>query len=145
MVGVIGVIATALIFFGKVVLFSSDDDRDSRAAGLVFGLGMMLVGFLFNIIAVPLAMLMQAFVSRQRESLADVSGVELTRNPQGLIRAFKKLQVYEGGGHPKRTTSILAKSPAAELCLVTPVGFHHLFDSHPPLEERIQRLEHKIW
>lgn len=144
LVGVIGVIATALIFFGKVVLFSSDDDRDSRAAGLVFGLGMMLVGFLFNIIAVPLAMLMQAFVSRQRESLADVSGVELTRNPQGLIRAFKKLQVYEGGGHPKRTTSILAKSPAAELCLVTPVGFHHLFDSHPPLEERIQRLEHKI-
>lgn len=143
LVGVIGMVAGALMFTGKIILFS-DNDRDRKSDYTIFGFIVLIIGFLFNVIAVPLTMIIQAFISRQRESLADVSGVELTRNPQGLINAFKKLQAYEQMATQQSVNSALAKTPAAQLCLVTPAGFKHLFDSHPPLEERIERLEHRI-
>lgn len=143
LVGVIGMVASALIFTGKIILFN-DRDRDNENANVAFGLILLITGFLFNMIAVPLTMIIQAFISRQRESLADVSGVELTRNPQGLINAFKKLQAYEQAASQQNVKSALAKTPAAQLCLVTPLGFNYLFDSHPPLEERIERLEHHV-
>ena len=143
LVGVIGMVASVLMFTGKIILFS-DNGRDRKSDYTIFGFIVLIIGFLFNVIAVPLTMIIQAFISRQRESLADVSGVELTRNPQGLINAFKKLQAYEQVAAQQDVESTLAKTPAAKLCLVTPVGVKHLFDSHPPLEERIERLEHQI-
>lgn len=143
LVGVIGMVASVLMFTGKIILFS-DNGRDRKSDYTIFGFIVLIIGFLFNVIAVPLTMIIQAFISRQRESLADVSGVELTRNPQGLINAFKKLQAYEQVAAQQDVESTLAKTPAAQLCLVTPVGVKHLFDSHPPLEERIERLEHQI-
>ncbi|HYL07995.1 MAG TPA: M48 family metallopeptidase, partial [Candidatus Udaeobacter sp.] len=60
--------------------------RDERAVLIVFA-----IGIIFTLIATLVGPLMQLALSRQRESLADVSGVELTRNPQGLISALQKI------------------------------------------------------
>jgi heat shock protein HtpX len=78
-------------------------------------------------------------LSRQRESLADASGVELTRNPQGLLSALKKIA---------QNDKPMAKfnHAVAAMCIDNPQEHHgsffnHLFDSHPPIEERIAALE----
>ena len=78
-------------------------------------------------------------LSRQRESLADVSGVELTHNPEGLIQALQKLQSND---------QPFAKfNPAtAAMCIDDPLQhheswFHHLYDSHPPIADRIAVLK----
>src|SRR6202049_2457434 len=60
--------------------------RDERAVLIIFA-----IGIIFTVIAVIVGPIMQMALSRQRESLADVSGVELTRNPVGLISAVKKI------------------------------------------------------
>jgi heat shock protein HtpX len=89
------------------------------------------------------ARLMQAAVSRRREALADVSGVSLTRYPPGLISALEKLrddQTVVASGS-RATAHLWIESPIAR----TPEEGHlsrlnRLFDTHPPLEERIAAL-----
>src|SRR3546814_13488269 len=83
---------------------------------------------------------MQAAVSRKRETLADVSGVELTRYPPGLISALEKLRDdYTVVGSTSHATAHLwIEQPQA----VDPregrmAKLHRMFDTHPPLEERI--------
>src|SRR5437879_13229651 len=64
--------------------------RDDRAILVVFA-----IGIIFTLIAFIVGPIMQLALSRQRESLADVSGVDLTRNPAGLISALKKIAQNE--------------------------------------------------
>jgi heat shock protein HtpX len=64
--------------------------RDSRAILIV-----LAIGIVFTLIAVIVGPIMQMALSRQRESLADASGVELTRNPAGLLSALKKIAQNE--------------------------------------------------
>src|SRR3979411_909197 len=64
--------------------------RDDRAILVVFA-----IGIIFTVIAFIVGPIMQLALSRQRESLADVSGVDLTRNPAGLISALKKIAQNE--------------------------------------------------
>ena len=83
--------------------------------------------------------LMQFSLSRSRESLADASGVELTRNPAGLLHALQKLQQND---KPFRNMN----HATAAMCIDNPlehhVGWwHHLYDTHPPIEERIAALQ----
>jgi heat shock protein HtpX len=90
------------------------------------------VAFLFG----PLVRLA---ISRRREELADVSGVELTRNPAGLISALRKL---EQNDKPFAKFNHLT----APMCIDDPLQHHgdqvrHLFDTHPPLAQRIAILE----
>ena len=122
-------------------------DRDSKdssyfwLAVLAFGFIVWLGGWIVKIIGVPIAQIMQFAVSRQRESLADVSGVNLTRDPQGLIDALEAL----------KDDSIPMKNPEAKgaaLYINEPTNKHgqtpflvKLFDTHPPLDERIDRLK----
>src|SRR6202171_370806 len=108
--------------------------RDDRAVLVVFA-----IGIIFTLIAFIVAPIMQMALSRQRESLADVSGVELTRNPQGLLSALKKIA---------QNDKPMAKfnHAVAAMCIDNPQEHHgsffnHLFDSHPPIEERIAALE----
>ncbi|TAN32850.1 zinc metalloprotease HtpX [bacterium] len=108
--------------------------RDDRAVLVVFAVGIM-----FTLIAFLVGPLMQLALSRQRESLADVSGVELTRNPVGLINALKK--IAQNDKPPERFNHA-----AAAMCIDNPQEHHgsffnHLFDTHPPIEERIAALE----
>ena len=101
-------------------------------------------GFLLLLLAPLAARAMQFAVSRRREALADFSGVALTRYPPGLIAALEKLQ--------DDTTVVHSSSRAtAHLWIESPLARTHeegrlawlnrLFDTHPPLEERIQALK----
>ncbi len=91
-----------------------------------------IVGFIFG----PLVRLA---LSRRRESLADASGVELTRNPVGLLNALKKLQAND---KPFKKMN----HATAAMCIDDPVRhheswYHRLYDTHPPIEDRIAALE----
>ncbi len=106
----------------------------NQLALVIFAAGALLavVGFIFG----PLIRLA---LSRRRESLADVSGVELTRNPAGLLSALKKLQ------HNDKPFKTMNHATAA-MCIDDPLQhheawYHRLYDTHPPIEERIAALE----
>jgi heat shock protein HtpX len=108
--------------------------RDDRAVIFV-----LAVGIIFTLIAAIVGPLMQLALSRQRESLADVSGVELTRNPQGLISALQK--IAQNDKPPERFNHAVAA-----MMIDNPTEHHgsfyaHLFDTHPPIEERIAALQ----
>jgi len=99
---------------------------------IIAGTLLAVVGFIFG----PLIRLA---LSRRRESLADVSGVELTRNPAGLLSALKKLQQNDT---PFKTMN----HATAAMCIDDPLQhhdawYHHLYDTHPPIEDRIAALE----
>jgi heat shock protein HtpX len=114
-----------------------EGDRGDRNNPLAF------IGFAFLIIAPLVARLLQAAVSRRRESLADASAVQLTRYPPGLISALEKLQA-------DCTVTHSASTATAHLWIEQPMSgvgdrgrlgsIHRLFDTHPPLEERIATL-----
>ncbi|HSS61400.1 MAG TPA: M48 family metallopeptidase [Candidatus Limnocylindrales bacterium] len=99
----------------------------------------LAIGVLFTLIAVIVGPLMQLALSRQRESLADVSGVELTRNPQGLISALQK--IAQNDQPPARFNNAVAA-----MMIDNPEEHHgsffsRLFDTHPPIAERIAALQ----
>lgn len=90
----------------------------------------------------PLAAgLAQMAVSRQREYLADASAVMLTRYPEGMIAALKKLETH--------TQPMRQQNPATEaMFIASPLkkkGVNGLFSTHPPIEKRIERLENGKW
>jgi heat shock protein HtpX len=82
---------------------------------------------------------MQLALSRQRESLADVSGVELTRNPVGLINALKK--IAQNDRPPEKFNHAVAAMMIDNPNEHHGGFFNHLFDTHPPIDERIAALE----
>ena len=100
---------------------------------------MALVAILFAIVAPLLAKIIQLAVSRQREYLADAGAVELTRLPDGLASALEKIQA---DGEPLEA----ANRATAHLYIVNPVmklqgrEGTSMWDSHPPIEDRIRRL-----
>lgn len=112
-------------------------DRSNRNNPLAF------VGFALLIITPLLAKAMQATISRRRETLADVSACHMTRYPPGLISALEKLR-------DDTTVTHSASMATAHLWIEQPMSgvgdrgklprFHRMFDTHPPLEERISLL-----
>jgi len=99
----------------------------------------LAIGLVFTIIAFLVGPLMQLALSRQRESLADVSGVELTRNPTGLISALQK--IAHNDMPPERFNHAVAA-----MMIDNPEEHHgsffsRLFDTHPPIAERIAALQ----
>ena len=108
--------------------------RDAGLAVAAFGGGLFLIGQL----SAFFGRIMQSAVSRQREFLADASAVQFTRNPQGLADALKKV-----GGH--RAGAKIAHAAADELNhLFFATGrarWLSLLATHPPLSERILRLD----
>ncbi|ALB28639.1 MULTISPECIES: zinc metalloprotease HtpX [Companilactobacillus] len=113
-----------------------DDDRDNNNSGAI-RIVLWVVGLVFAIIGPLIASLVQMAISRNREYLADVSGAELTRNPQGLINALGKLE--ESTKPMKRVDDA-----SAALYIDDPTKKKHfsgLFDTHPPLDKRIEALK----
>ena len=110
-------------------------DRDRGNAGAI----LLLIGLVLAILTPVVATLIQLAVSRQREYLADASGALLTRYPPGLISALRKI---EGDPEPleaanKATAALYIANPLRD----RPAFLDHLFDTHPPIAERIRRLE----
>jgi heat shock protein HtpX len=103
------------------------------------GLIVLAIGILFTLVAFVVGPLMQLALSRERESLADVSGVELTRNPAGLISALQKIA---GNDRPPERFN----HAVAAMMIDNPEEHHgsffsRLFDTHPPIQERIAALQ----
>lgn len=110
-------------------------DRDRGGGGAI----LLLVGIGLAILTPIIATLIQLAVSRQREYLADASGAFLTRYPEGLASALRKIAAdrHVLSVANKATASLYIANPLKD----HPFGFDHLFDTHPPIEERIKRLE----
>jgi len=129
----VGFIAILSDMFIRISFFSNrDNDR---------GNGMFaIVGLILAILSPIAATLIQLAVSRKRELLADASGALLTRYPEGLASALEKL-------HKDKTAPRYASNATAHLYIENPFDnkkvrnfFTGLFNTHPPLEERIKIL-----
>ncbi len=99
---------------------------------------LVIVALVLAILAPILARIIQMSLSRQREYLADAGSVELTRNPEGLATALAKL----GGDEEVLEVANRATAP---LYIVHPIKKFEersksIFDTHPPLKDRIQKL-----
>src|SRR5437762_14195200 len=109
--------------------------RNSAQVALVA----LALGVIFSLIAWLIGPLMQLALSRERESLADAAGVELTRNPAGLLSALRKLaandQPLQKYNHA--TAAMYIDNPLEH----HDHWFNHLWDTHPPIQERIAALE----
>jgi len=112
---------------------SGKDDRGGQAAVVL-----LVVGIVLAIVAPLVAELIKLAVSRRREYLADASGALLTRFPDGLARALEKIAAAN-------QPMLRANTATAHLFLANPFGrtrrsFARLFDTHPPVEERVKAL-----
>lgn len=114
---------------------SSGKDKDSGAVPLfLFGLGLMVVGFAGTLIG----NLIKAAVSRQREFLADASAVQFTRNPDGIAGALMRI-----GGLSEGSKVQAPRAPEASHMFFAS-GVSSLFATHPPLPDRISRID-RFW
>ena len=126
--------AGRMMWWGGADRGRRSDDRDSGGLEII-----MLVVSLLAIVLAPLAAtLVQLAISRQREFLADASSVELTRNPQGMINALRKLDHSQPmSRHVDDASSALYINDPQKRG-----GLQKLFYTHPPISERIERLQH---
>ncbi len=125
--------AGRMMWWGGAGRRRSDNDRDGNGLEII-----MLVISLLAIVLAPLAAtLVQLAISRQREFLADASSVELTRNPQGMINALRKLDNSEPMHHhvDDASSALYINDPKKG------GGLQKLFYTHPPISERIERLK----
>src|SRR3989344_8974909 len=132
----VGTIALLADWYLRSLWFGGrDNDRDSKANGIF-----MILALVMAILAPIVATLIQLAVSRKREFLADASGVLLTRYPEGLASALRKIS---GDREPLE----VANRGTAHLYIVNPLkgrdvaGFMaNMFNTHPPIEARIKAL-----
>jgi heat shock protein HtpX len=106
---------------------SSDDRRGGGAAlAILIAIGLIVVAYVLSFI-------IRLALSRSRELLADAGSVELTKNPDAMISALRKI---EGRGElPGATSAVM------EMCIDNPrQGFGELFDTHPSVETRVAAL-----
>src|SRR5581483_9620733 len=135
------VIAGVISFFGELVfrLFfqqaywgggrRSRDEREGRGgagAAILIALALIVVAWLLSVV-------IRFALSRQREYLADAGAVELTKNPDAMIRALRKI---EGRGELPRATSAIM-----EMCVDNPrEDFSDIFATHPSIDDRVAAL-----
>jgi len=134
----IGVLA-GIVFIGSIgeFLMRSQRGGSSKNSGgsylVVAGLALMVIGY----VGLFFSRLIKAAVSRQREFLADASAVQFTRNPDGVAGALDRIRNASRG-------TLIENAHAEDLSHMffadsVKVWFGGLFDTHPPLEERIAR------
>ena len=125
-IGLVSDIAFRMMFYGN---------RRRNNEGSPVGYVLILVVAVLSPIVAAIA---QMAVSRQREYLADASAVNITRYPEGMIDALKKLQSHS---QPMKSQNIATEA----MYINNPLRkgfFNNLLSSHPPIEKRIERLEH---
>jgi heat shock protein HtpX len=133
-IGFIADLFLRMAFFGGMGGGNRNNNNNGGGGGnpviIVFGL-------IAAIIAPLVATLVQLAVSRQREYLADATGAMTTRHPDALASALLKLEAY---GRPMRKQN----SSMAHLWIADPLkpsAMSRLFSTHPPIPERVERLE----
>jgi heat shock protein HtpX len=143
-VTMVGIIALLSDFFLRIMFWTGgrggrDNDNGNNPLGIVFA----ILGFVLLLFAPIIATLMQFAVSRKREYLADASGVQLTRYPPGLISALGKLKDDHTSTHfaSKATAHLWIEEPLDKESNRGQNKWNHLFDTHPPIDDRIHALE----
>ena len=132
LVGFVSILAD--MFTRSLMWGGGHRDNDNKGAGIL-----MIVGIIFAILSPLFAMLLQLGISRKREFLADASGALLTRYPEGLANALKKISAYS---RPMQKQS----NAIAHLYIADPKGskigkkISGLFATHPPVEARVKAL-----
>lgn len=134
----VGFIVILSDIFTRSFFYRSGKSRDSNNKGNGI---LMLIGLIFLILAPILGKLMQMAVSRRREFLADITAVEFTRNPDGLISALRKLD-----DDPNELK--VANKATENMYIVNPFKKNSdkkkktsLFSTHPSIEDRIEALQ----
>ncbi len=131
-IGIIGEVILRGSGRSRVRTSSRSGKGDGAGAVLLFGLLLFLIGY----IGVFFGNLIKAAVSRQREFLADAAAVQFTRNPGGIAGALEKI------GRGSAVLDAAHASEASHFFFGQGIGarFFGLFDTHPPLAERIRRI-----
>jgi heat shock protein HtpX len=131
----VGLVTLVSDFFLRASFFGRGNDREGRGNPILQIIAVALI-----VLAPIIAMLLQLAISRKREFLADASGALLTRYPEGLASALRKI-----GNYP--TAMRRASNATAHLYISNPFGaraalsgLSKLFMTHPPIEERIKAL-----
>jgi heat shock protein HtpX len=110
---------------------SSSSDRDSKGAG--GAILAIIIAVALIVLAWLLSQVVKLALSRSREFLADAGSVELTKNPDAMISALRKIE--NRGELPGATSAVM------ELCVDNPrEGFADLFATHPSVENRVKAL-----
>ena len=107
---------------------SREEGEGGGGAGLAIVIAIALI-----VVAWLLSVVIRFALSRQREYLADAGSVELTKNPDAMIMALRKIEDRSELSH--------ANSAVMEMCVDNPrMGFSNIFDTHPPIEARVEAL-----
>jgi heat shock protein HtpX len=131
----VGLLSLVSDFFLRSLFWGDrgNRDRDENGNGIL-----MVLGIIAIILSPIIGMIIQLAISRKREFLADASGALLTRYPEGLASALKKIGAYQ-------KPMLSASSATAHLYIANPFGskasfFTSLFATHPPINDRIKAL-----
>ncbi|MBC1476264.1 zinc metalloprotease HtpX [Listeria welshimeri] len=136
-IAILSDLAMRMIFWGSVTGSRNNRKNDNNNGGGA-QLIIYIVALVFVVLAPIIATAIQFALSRNREYLADASAIELTRNPDGLIQALQKVS-----GDTKKMKEVSASSESIYFSspLKSKKDKPGIFDSHPPISSRIERLE----
>lgn len=138
LVGMIAIISNIML---RSLIFGGGARRRSSkgSGGGILSLILIIIGILLILLSPIIATLIRLAINRNREFLADSTGALVSRYPAGLANALKKISMH--------SEVKIASGATAHLFIANPIGekskvmFKSLFNTHPPTEERIRRLE----
>ena len=136
LVGMVSIIANTMT---RVLFFGGRGRRSTKGSGGgIITIVILVAGIVFIILSPIVAMLIRMAISRNREYLADSTGSLISRYPPGLASALKKIDSHsEVKSASSATAHLFISNPLGEKSRVM---FKNLFNTHPPVEERIERL-----
>ncbi len=143
LMSIVAVMVGTIVLTGDIFIRTSFLSRGNRKGNA--GAVILIMGIVFAILSPIVAKLIQLSISRRREFFADASAVALTRQPSGMISALKKLS-------ENHDVLEVANRGTAHLYIVNPFKdmksmkgrFSALFNTHPPIEDRIKALEQMV-
>ena len=134
-----GVIGLVSVFIRNLVLFGGlSGNRDRNGSNVL----LIVVAVAIGLLAPVFALLIKLAISRKREYMADANGARITRNPAGLASALKKIEAYTA--RPNVPGVVHANEVTAPMYFANPFTAKNLmglFSTHPPIEDRIKRLQ----
>ncbi|MFH0862661.1 MAG: M48 family metallopeptidase [Candidatus Altiarchaeota archaeon] len=136
MVGLVSILSQ---MFLRSMWYGGGGRNRGRGGGGGLFIVLVLAGLILSIIAPLIVKLVQLAISRKREYMADAGAVELTRYPQGMIEALKK--IGEDYASPGEHTKVNAAVAPMFLADTSKTRFIGLLETHPPIKDRIKALE----
>ena len=137
----VGIVVLLADLFWRWSFFGARRDNDNKDSS--FALVISVLAIIFALLAPLFAQILQLAISRKREFAADADGALLTRYPEGLARALEKISAYNGASvkmASRATAHMYIASPLSQDKQKQVSWFNKLWQTHPPVEERIAKL-----